>query len=62
MGELGWGLSKISAPIPLVAMLLPGWKTLLHTFSFLAADDGVDGVPGVVGVPGLLPPGIDSDL
>lgn len=59
MGELGWGLSNFSAPIFLVAKLLPGLNTLLHTFS-LRADGGVFGVMGVAGVPGV--PGMDIDL
>lgn len=59
MGELGCGLSKSWAPRPLVARLLPGWKTLLHTLS-LRTEAGVVGVTGVVGVPGLA--GMDMDL
>lgn len=58
---MGMGLSKSWPPMVFVARLLPGWNTLLHTFSFLADDDaGVVGVVGVAGVPGLA--GIDIDL
>ncbi|KAF5811880.1 hypothetical protein HanXRQr2_Chr04g0186471 [Helianthus annuus] len=40
--------------MPLVARLLPGLNTLLHTFSLRAAvGDGVVGVPGVVGLLGI---------
>ena len=59
---MGCGLSKTAEPRPLVARLLPGWNTLLQTFSLRAAvGDGVVGVVGVVGVPGLAG-GIDKDL
>jgi hypothetical protein len=44
----------------LVARLLPGLNTLLHTLSLRTADTGVVGVIGVAGVPGLA--GIDIDL
>ncbi|MFS7932966.1 hypothetical protein Hanom_Chr04g00374181 [Helianthus anomalus] len=37
--------------MPLVARLLPGLNTLLHTFSLRAAVG--DGVPGVVGLLGI---------
>lgn len=56
---MGRGLSNFWAPMDLVARLLPGWKTLLQTFSFLA-DNGVAGEVGVVGVAGV--PGMDMDL
>lgn len=52
------GLSKTSAPMFLVARLLPGLKTLLHTLSLRAAVG--DGVVGVSGPTGLA--GIDNDL
>lgn len=45
-------------PMALVARLLPGLKTLLHTLSLC----GVVGVVGVVGVPGLTTVGIVNDL
>ncbi len=47
-------MSKTAAPILLVARLLPGWNTLLHTFSLRAVGDGVDGVVGVVGLAGIV--------
>jgi len=56
-------LSNTAEPIPLVARLLPGWNTLLHTFSLRAAlGEGVVGVMGNddVGVSG--PAGIDNVL
>jgi len=55
-------LSNTAEPIPLVARLLPGLNTLLHTFSLRAAlGEGVVGVMGNdVGVSG--PAGIDNVL
>jgi hypothetical protein len=59
VGELGCGRSKRLAPRLLVARLLPGWNTLLHTLlprGVVVAvvvgdeDDGVTGVVGVVGI------------
>lgn len=59
VGELGWGRSKRLAPRLLVARLLPGWNTLLHTLLPRGVvvvavvgdeDDGVTGVVGVVGI------------
>jgi hypothetical protein len=45
----------------LVARLLPGWKTLLHTLPPRGgvAEDGVTGVVGVVGID-LLPSPVAS--
>ena len=46
----------------LVLMLLPGWKTLLHTF-FVRPEVGVPGDDGVPGLVGVDPEdGIDNDL
>ena len=46
----------------LVLRLLPGWNTLLHTFSFLA-EFGVVGVEGITGLDDVDPAdGIDNDL
>jgi hypothetical protein len=56
VGELGCGRSKRLAPMPLVARLLPGWKTLRHTLPAprgVVDDDDDDGVTGVVGVDGI---------
>ncbi|KAF4349740.1 hypothetical protein F8388_023855 [Cannabis sativa] len=57
VGEFGSGLSKRVPPRPLVARLLPGLNTLLHTLSLLRANDAERGVVGVTGVTGLT--GID---
>lgn len=56
MGDPGLlGLSKRLDPISLVALLLPGLKTLLQTFSLRppAVGDVLFGVPGVVGLDGI---------
>ena len=55
---MGCGRSKRLAPRLLVARMLPGWNTLLHTLPPRGGveDDGVTGVVGVVGIDLLASP------